>query len=60
MEGYHGGKDRKGMGEDLVEATERMVEDALETEEFVDPEAPKVTRIKRWEMQILFVRCGNV
>ena len=47
MDGYHGGKERKGMGEDSVEATERMTEDALETEEFVDPEAPKVTKIKR-------------
>jgi hypothetical protein len=35
------------MGEESVEATERMTEDALETEEFVDPEAPKVTKIKR-------------
>jgi putative sigma-54 modulation protein len=50
VDGYHGGKERKGMGEDSVEATERMAEDAPETEEFVDPEAPKVTKIKSFDL----------
>jgi hypothetical protein len=51
VEGYHGGKDRKGMGEDLVEATEAMAEEALlEADEYVDPEAPKVTKIKRYDV----------
>jgi len=36
------------MGEELVEATEKEVEEEVQaTEEFVDPEAPKVTKIKR-------------
>lgn len=47
MDGYHGGKDRKGMGEELVEAVAREAEEAAAGEEFVDPEAPKVTKIKR-------------
>lgn len=36
------------MGVELVEATERELEEEEEMEEFVDEEAPKVTKIKRW------------
>jgi hypothetical protein len=35
------------MGVELVEATERELEEEAEMEEFVDEEAPKVTKIKR-------------
>lgn len=36
------------MGVELVEATEREVEEEVDYEEFVDPGAPKVTKIKRY------------
>jgi putative sigma-54 modulation protein len=49
LEGYHGGPN---MGENLAEVLEALgAEDAEEApaadEEFVDPEAPVVTKIKR-------------
>ena len=47
MDGYHGGKDRKGMGEKTMVALETETEEAVVGEDFVDPEAPKVTKIKR-------------
>mmetsp|Transcript_21308 Transcript_21308/g.29646 ORF Transcript_21308/g.29646 Transcript_21308/m.29646 type:complete len:244 (-) Transcript_21308:332-1063(-) len=53
LEGWHGGKN---MGDDLAQALEAIEADEIEeattaaAEEFVDPEAPKVTKIKSFNL----------
>ena len=48
MEGFHGGK---SMSEDLADALNAVEvngEDAAAEDDFVDPDAPTVTKVKRW------------
>jgi hypothetical protein len=44
MDGYHGGN---SMGQDMVEETAAIEENVMAMEEYLDPEAPTVTKIKR-------------